>query len=152
MQMEIKKERETPLLSRKRTTCMVEYEGATPSRLEFRKAVSSKLKAPEELTIIKHIYTRFGQNKAKVIAHIYKSKEDMQMIEEDYLLKKHQRKQEAEEGKEQPQAKEEKPAEAGKEDSEQGQDKAEGKPAEDNKEEAPAGGAEDEKPAEESKE
>ena len=89
MQMEIQKERETPLLSRKRVTCMVEYEGATPSRPDFRKSVASKLKSPEELIIIKHIYTRFGQNKAKVIAHIYKDKEEMQRIEDSYMLKKH---------------------------------------------------------------
>src|SRR3989344_8628947 len=94
MELQIKKQRETPLLSRNRVTLMMEYEGATPSRLEFRKMVSKQLKAPEDLVIIKHIYTRFGQSKAKVIAHVYNDKKDMEKIEEEYLLKKHQKKKE----------------------------------------------------------
>ncbi|MBU0535478.1 MAG: hypothetical protein KKE20_00825 [Nanoarchaeota archaeon] len=103
MTLDIKKQRETPLLSRNRVTCMVEYQGATPSRLEFRKMVAAQLKAPEDLIIIKHIYSRFGQTQAKVIVHVYKDKKDMEKIEEPYLLKKHQKKASG---------KEEKPAEA----------------------------------------
>ena len=109
MELQIKKQRETPLLSRNRVTLMMEYEGATPSRLEFRKMVSKQLKAPEDLVIIKHIYTRFGQSKAKVIAHVYNDKKDMEKIEEEYLLKKHQ-KEKAEGAKEE--AKAEQPAAA----------------------------------------
>jgi small subunit ribosomal protein S24e len=70
MKLDIIKERDTPLLSRKRVTISIEYEGATPSRLDLKKEVAKKVGSKEDLTIIKHVYTRFGRQKAKVIAHI----------------------------------------------------------------------------------
>jgi ribosomal protein S24E len=89
MEIEIKKQRETPLLSRTRATLTLNYESATPNRLEIRKAVAHKLKAKEELVVIKHIYTRFGQKMAKVIAHIYNDKKEMEAIERPFMMKKH---------------------------------------------------------------
>ena len=89
MEIEIKKQRETPLLSRTRVTLTLNYDAATPNRLEIRKAVAHKVKAKEELVVIKHIYTRFGQKMAKVIAHVYNDKKDMEAIERPFMLKKH---------------------------------------------------------------
>ena len=103
MKIEIQKERETPLLWRRRVTAMVEFEGATPSRKQIQQAVAKKLDANEKLTIIKHVYPRYGDSMAKVIAHVYSKEEDKNTVEAKYLLKKH--------AVEEPKA-EEKPAEA----------------------------------------
>ena len=112
MQIELKKEDITPLLSRKRTTFMLEYEGVTPSRLKIKKELAKKTSTDEKLIIIKHIYPRFGATKAKVIAHIYSNLDDLKKFEEDYLLKKHEEKKaEAQEGAE---ASADAPAEASK--------------------------------------
>ena len=103
MNIEIKKERDTPLLSRKRVTLVAEYEGATPSRLSLRKDVAGKLKVQENLVILKHVYTRFGSQKAKIIAHVYNNEEDLKKIEDPSLLAKHGyavKKKEAAEGEE----------------------------------------------------
>ena len=89
MKLEVIKERETPLLSRTRITLKAEYEGATPSRLELKKLVADKIKADEKLVVLKHIYTRFGKNSAKIIAHIYQNEKDMQKLEHTKLLEKH---------------------------------------------------------------
>lgn len=89
MMLEISKERETPLLSRKRVTLSLQYEGPTPPRLELRKEVAKKLKADEKLVVLKHIYTRFGSQKAKIIANVYSDEKAMKNIEEKYLLEKH---------------------------------------------------------------
>lgn len=105
MKLEIAKERDTPLLSRKRVTLNLEYEGATPSRLDLKKAVAKKLGSKENLTIIRHVYTRFGKQKAKIIAHVYEKEEDMKVIEHAKLVVKHQEKEEKKEA-----AKEEAPA------------------------------------------
>ncbi len=98
MALEILKERDTPLLSRKRVTAMIDFEGSTPSRLKIQSTISKKLDVDKSLTIVKHIYTRYGAQKAKVIAHIYSNKEDLNKFERDYLLKKHVEKK-AEEAK-----------------------------------------------------
>lgn len=118
MKLTILKERDTPLLSRKRVTCEVLYEGATPSRLELKKSVAKQLKADEKLVILKHIYTKFGKQKAKVIAHVYEKEEDLKKLEHEKLVAKHspkkEEKKEDEEAKPAPKA-EEKPAEEKKE-------------------------------------
>ena len=122
MELELKKERDTPLLSRKRYVFNMTFEGPTPSRKDIRAAVAKKVNADKELTIIKHVYTRYGVERAKVFAHVYGTKEDMMKIEEPGVLKKHQKKEEKkEETKEAPAEaapegkKEEAPAEAPKE-------------------------------------
>ncbi|MBT7903292.1 hypothetical protein HN587_05495 [Candidatus Woesearchaeota archaeon] len=89
MDLKILKERDTPLLSRKRITAMLDFNGPTPSRVDIRTEISKKLGVEKALTIIKHIYPRFGSSKAKIIAHIYSDKAEMEKIEHSYLLKKH---------------------------------------------------------------
>ena len=89
MKLDVTKERETPLLSRTRVTLSLEDEGPTPSRLQLRKEVAGKLKTDEPLVVLKHIYTRFGQHKAKIIAHVYKNLDDLKRIEDEYMMVKH---------------------------------------------------------------
>ncbi|MFW5852660.1 MAG: 30S ribosomal protein S24e [Nanoarchaeota archaeon] len=88
MNIEILKEQEAPLLSRKRVTFGLVSDKETPSRKNLLKAVAEKTKAKPELIIIKHVYNKYGSKDVKVIAHIYKNKEDMKNIEGEYLLKK----------------------------------------------------------------
>jgi small subunit ribosomal protein S24e len=94
MDMEIQKKQETPLLSRTRVTAALIYDGATPSRQDIRKELSQKLKVAEELIVIKHIFTKFGSSKAKVIAHVYEDKKMVDRIEDEDLLNKHLSKEE----------------------------------------------------------
>jgi len=94
MKLEILKERETPLLSRKRISLMAVYEGPTPSRMKFLTEVAKLVDADPSLIIIKHVYTRFGRQKAKIIAHVYTDAKEMAKLEDEYLLKKHVKKEE----------------------------------------------------------
>lgn len=80
MMLNILKEKETPLLSRKRITAEVTFKGATPARVNIRKELATKLKAKEELVEIRHIYSKFGEEKAKVIAHIYDNEKVMKVL------------------------------------------------------------------------
>lgn len=140
MELKIIKERDTPLLSRKRATLEVVFKGATPTRAEIREAIAAKLKADKELTVVKHIYTRYGVEKAKVIAHIYSSKDDMKRFEEKGTLKKHEKKEEAEKEeagakKEESDAKaEEKPGDAGEVEKEEAKAEEKGKEKQDSEE------------------
>ena len=115
MELNVLKERETPLLSRKRYTLELVFKGPTPTRKEIRDAVASKVNSDPGLTVIKHVYTKYGVEKAKVIAHTYTKKEDMLKYEEKVLLDKHVDKKE--EPKEDAEEKKEEPKEAPKEQS-----------------------------------
>lgn len=117
MELKILKQRETPLISRKRMTAEITFDKATPSRGDIVKEIAKKEKVSENLVVVKHIYQRFGQLKAKAICHIYFNKEDLERIEPEYLKKKHGKKEKKAEEKaeekpaEKAEAKEEKAAE-----------------------------------------
>ncbi len=89
MELDIIKEKETPLLSRKRVTAWVNYEGATPSRVEMVKEFAKKAKVAPEKIIIKHMYTRFGQQDLKLIVNIYNNPENLKRLEPENLVEKH---------------------------------------------------------------
>ncbi|MGM5482108.1 MAG: 30S ribosomal protein S24e [Nanobdellota archaeon] len=88
MEIEITKEKETPLLSRKRITAWAHHEKATPSRKEVLSQLAKKAKTKPELVIIKHIYTRFGETNMKIIAHVYKDRETLEKLERKNLIEK----------------------------------------------------------------
>lgn len=91
MEIEIQKQTDVPLLNRQRVSVMVTYDGgATPSNLQFKDLIAAKMKLNKDLVAIRHVYQRFGFPKAKVIAHIYKTREELLRLEK---LKKGEKKQ-----------------------------------------------------------
>ena len=78
--MNVLKEIDTPLLSRKRITLELSFEGATPSKVNLIKELVKKYKVDEKLIEIRHIYTKYGDRKAKAIVHIYTDAAQMKDI------------------------------------------------------------------------
>ena len=89
MKLELLEKKEMPLLSTTRMQFLMEFEKATPKREDIVKEVAKKAGSDEKLTIIRHVYTKFGKREAKVIAHVYKSMDDLKRIEEKSMIKKH---------------------------------------------------------------
>jgi ribosomal protein S24E len=136
MNLTIKQETESPLLSRKEIKAEVIFEKATPSNDEVAKDIASKTKSSPELIVVKHIYTKFGETKADVEAYIYQSKEALEKIEPRKKVKAGEKKEgesdEAAPAKEAPKPApkaEEKPAEEAKS-APKAEEKKEEKPAE----------------------
>ena len=122
MNIKLIKEREAPLLARKRLSFEIDYSGSkTPSKDDVKKTVASLQKIKEDLVAVRHIYPRFGSSKAKIIVHIYKTLKDLKRYEPK--IKKKEKKAEGA------------PAEAPKEKPKE--EKKEEKPKEEKKEEAP---------------
>jgi len=97
--MEIIEKKEHPLLSRTEIIAKDSYTGATPSRGSIKDRLANTLKANKELLVIKHIYPEFGFGTAKIIAHLYSNKKDMERIEPEYAFKKGLPKEKKEEKK-----------------------------------------------------
>lgn len=93
--MNIKKidEKDVPLLNRKRVNYEVEFTGATPKKVDIVKNISTNLKTKEELIAIRHIYQKYGMNKAKIIAHVYNKVEDLKASEPEKKIKEEAAKQ-----------------------------------------------------------
>lgn len=81
MNIQLLDEKEMSLLGRKRINFYVDSEFSTPSEKEILEELAKKLKVDKELIAIRHIYQRFGSRKAKVIVHVYNSKEDLKILE-----------------------------------------------------------------------
>lgn len=76
------KEIEMPLLSRKRIKFELEHFGnSTPSKSSLKEEIAKKYNTKPEFIAIRHIYTRFGQTKARVIAHIYQDEKTLKFLE-----------------------------------------------------------------------
>ena len=89
MDIELIKQKETPLLNRKRVTFgYSSQDGKTLSRKNAAKEVSKKLGVKEDHIAIRHIYTQFGNTSSKIIAHVYKDAATMEKYEEDRTLVK----------------------------------------------------------------
>jgi len=90
------KEEDIPLLNRKRVTYLLEHtEKSTPKKEDVKKEIAKDLKVSEDLISVRHIYPHFGVEKAKIIAHVYKSKEDLERFEKINKRKKKHGKEEA---------------------------------------------------------
>ncbi|MBI3031920.1 hypothetical protein HYY69_00455 [Candidatus Woesearchaeota archaeon] len=94
MNIEILKQKDTPLLSRKRVTAKLTAEAATPSRLTIRNLLAKQLKVDPSLVIIKHLYPQFGDRVVKVIVNVYEKRDVLEKFEHKKLVAKHQEKQE----------------------------------------------------------
>ncbi|MEK6868089.1 MAG: hypothetical protein AABX98_04665 [Nanoarchaeota archaeon] len=88
MDFEVSKQSKVPLLSRERVTGFVHFQGVTPSRLDVKKALAGKIKTKEEHVVVRHIYQKYGAQRAKVIAHVYQDEAMMKRLEAAGLLKK----------------------------------------------------------------
>ena len=73
------------VLKRTDATFRVAYEGATPSRLALVDAIAKKHKG---LVIIRHVYTRAGEQAAVVHASVYADEKVAHSVEQVKLLAK----------------------------------------------------------------
>jgi len=88
MELKITEEKEAILLSRREISANITFKGATPSKETIRKELASALKANEKLMIVKHVYSSFGSETAKVLVYQYASEEEMKKVEPKEKKKK----------------------------------------------------------------
>src|SRR3989338_6251978 len=82
MEIQKFKEVEMPLLARKRVKFELEHPNApTPTRVTLKEELAKKYNTKPELVAIRHIYTRFGLQKARVIANIYEDEKTLKELE-----------------------------------------------------------------------
>lgn len=93
--MKITQKTEVPLLRRTRIYGIVDHtEKPTPTKVSIKKSLASELNTKEELIAIRHVYTKYGQSKSKVIAHIYKNEKDLKELETKKVNKENVKKTE----------------------------------------------------------
>jgi small subunit ribosomal protein S24e len=81
MNITILEKKESPLLKRREVSGEVSFEKATPSNKDLSESLAKQLNTSADLIIVKNIYTRFGQQKAKFLAMAYDNKDAQQFAE-----------------------------------------------------------------------
>lgn len=85
MEINIKEERENPLLNRKEVYFLATFTGATPSRKEVKSALSNKLGADLNKIVIDKLTQEYGKTEMIGYAKVYRDEESMK-IEREYKL------------------------------------------------------------------
>jgi ribosomal protein S24E len=90
MEVKIISHRENPLLKRTEVCFQIDHSetGSTPSRLDVKKAVATKLKKDIELVFVKKFETKTGTCTALGEANIYDSIEQAKLTEPEYIKKR----------------------------------------------------------------
>jgi ribosomal protein S24E len=72
------KETPSPLINRTRVEYEIEhFQKSTPKKDDLKAQLAKELKTQEDTIHVKHIFSHFGSSKSKIIADIYKTKEDL---------------------------------------------------------------------------
>ena len=82
MEFKILSRKEYPLLKRERINLELTFlNQPTPKNDDIKKSLSSFLKAEETLMAVQHVYTKFGESKAKIILNLYKDIDTFNLFE-----------------------------------------------------------------------
>jgi len=87
METIIKKQAINPLLLREEIEIVINSP-TTPSKIEAKDAIASKLNKSQEVIVIKKIHQKFGTEDTEVYAYVYNSKESLEKIEPKPKAKK----------------------------------------------------------------
>lgn len=117
-ELKIIEEKENPLFSRKEVKAEFESE-VTPSKVQISEEIAKKYSTQPEVVKVLLIDANFGENKVKIDANIYLSKDE----KEKYEIKEKKEK-EAEEAKQQEQQAQQEESTESKESSETSEDKS----------------------------
>jgi small subunit ribosomal protein S24e len=89
MKVELVKRTENPLLNRVEVEFRVDHTGGpTPSRIEVRSQLASLLGTSEELLVIERFTSSHGCQVATGVARVYSTREQLELMEPKYLLKR----------------------------------------------------------------
>lgn len=89
MDIEILNKKPEQLIKRTHFEAKVVFEGKTPSRIEMKKDLCTKLGSKDNLTIIRKIINDYGSERAKLNGYIYDDEATMNNIENRYVKLRH---------------------------------------------------------------
>ncbi len=90
MEIKIISDKKNLLLKRNEVHFEVKHDetGSTPPRLEVKEGVAHALKAKPSLVFIKRMETKTGTHTALGLANVYKSMDQAQLVEPEYIIKR----------------------------------------------------------------
>jgi ribosomal protein S24E len=78
--MKIIEQVEEPILSRKKVSATVDFEGATPTKKKITQQLSTALKVDMDAVKLMSIRTIYGERRANVSAYVYTDKDAMKVL------------------------------------------------------------------------
>ncbi|MCD6226980.1 hypothetical protein J7J90_00620 [Candidatus Micrarchaeota archaeon] len=84
---------ENKLLDREEYELSIDFEGATPKRIQIRDKFSALVNSKPNLTIVKKVFNRAGMHNVLCRVHVYKSEEALKRNEPKYIIDRHAKKE-----------------------------------------------------------
>lgn len=89
MKVEVIKRTENPLLKRVEVEFRIDHSGApTPKRSEVKSQLASLLGISEDLLVIERFTSTHGRQEARGTARFYSTREQLELLEPKYLLRR----------------------------------------------------------------
>lgn len=76
---------ENRLLERREIEAEINFDGATPKRVQLKEAVCQKIGANPELVVLRKVSSAFGKRAVRVVVHAYSTKEKLMATEPVYI-------------------------------------------------------------------
>ena len=96
MNLKIIYDKENKLLLRRRVAFEVAHEkSSTPKKEDLKKEIAKFLKTEENLIVMKHVYSKFGMGKSKIITQVYEDEKLLKILETKKLKVKKDGKEES---------------------------------------------------------
>lgn len=93
MKIEILSEKENKPLARREIEFRVEHRGAaTPSRVDIRDKIVAQFDADASRVVVRTLNTKFGVGVTDGTARIYSDSDQMNRVELDHIVKRHEAK------------------------------------------------------------
>ena len=86
--VEVIKNVENKLLGRKEVEALIPSNGATLSRSDIKKEIAKVLKVKEDLVIVNHAVSYYGDNQVRIKAKVYENKESLEKHARPHMVKR----------------------------------------------------------------
>ena len=88
MKIKIIEKKTNKLLDRLEVKFEVDSEAETPKRMELKSKLAALINYDENLVIVTGIHQETGIKRSKGVAHAYTTKENLERVEPNYLVKR----------------------------------------------------------------
>lgn len=88
MEIQILEEKNNPLLERREIQLRIIQDAGSPKIADLRKKVAAQLSLDEALFVVQNVKAEYGMNESRCLLKVYKTKDRLQTVEADHVIKK----------------------------------------------------------------
>lgn len=88
MEIQILEEKNNPLLERREIQLRIIQDAGSPKIADVRRKIAAQLSLDESLFVIQNMKAEYGMNESRCLLKVYRSKDRLQTVEANHVIKK----------------------------------------------------------------